>query len=175
DSLLAESVRIHQRLLQRQKWTADLANSLSGLAENQKNLGDETSRMAADKFAEAKVFTHLLSKAAEMMKSASGQIHDRHEQAKDFLAEVAAKRNPSLDVAAENLSNAEIMQSQQTALRRLDQLLVPLKQENGKLMSAKSQGQGGGGGGGGGQRAGDGDNIPPLAQLKALKSLEQEI
>ncbi len=112
------------------------------------------------------------------MKSASEQVHDRHERAADFLAEVAAKKKPRLDVAAENLSNEEIMQSQQTALRRLDQLLEALKEENGKLMRAKSQGQagsGGRGGGGGGQRSGDGDNIPPLAQLKALKSLEQEI
>ena len=43
-------------------------------------------------------------------------------------------------------------------------------------MRAGNQGQGGGGGGGGGgQQAGEGDSIPPPAQLKALKSLEQEI
>ena len=44
-------------------------------------------------------------------------------------------------------------------------------------MRASNQGQGGGGGGGGqqGGSKGEGDNIPPISQLKALKSVEQEI
>jgi hypothetical protein len=60
-------------------------------------------------------------------------------------------------------------QAAKAASARFKQLLESLKSD------AAGGGQGGGGGGGGGGGAGGGDGIPATAQLKMLKSLQQEI
>ena len=57
-----------------------------------------------------------------------------------------------------------------SASHRFEQLIDSLKADD-----AKQAGQGGGGGGGGGGGAGGGDGIPATAQLKMLKTLQQEI
>jgi hypothetical protein len=62
---------------------------------------------------------------------------------------------------------------QRDALRRLDLLLDALKTEKGIARAPDQQG-GGGGEGGGGQRT-PSDDIPDMAQLKVLRSLQQEI
>jgi hypothetical protein len=78
--------------------------------------------------------------------------------------------------AAENMETAaarlqalktdeETQQAVRAASHRFEQLLDSLKADD-----AKQAGQGGGGGGGGG-----GDGIPATAQLKMLKTLQQEI
>ncbi len=62
----------------------------------------------------------------------------------------------------------ETQQAVRSASHRFEQLIDALKEDD-----AKQGGQGGGGGGGGG--AGGGDGIPATAQLKMLKTLQQEI
>jgi hypothetical protein len=64
---------------------------------------------------------------------------------------------------------------QKDALRRLDQLLDALKSEKGLGRAQSQQGGGGGGGGQGGGQRGNPDDIPDIAQLKVLRSLQQEI
>ncbi len=78
----------------------------------------------------------------------------------------------SMSTAAERLQSLKTDQETQKAVRsaahRLDQLIDSLKADNAKQGGG---GQGGGGGGGGG----GGDGIPATAQLKMLKTLQQEI
>ncbi|MGC1722985.1 MAG: DUF4175 domain-containing protein, partial [Isosphaeraceae bacterium] len=62
----------------------------------------------------------------------------------------------------------ETQKAVRSASHRFEQLIDSLKADD-----AKQGGQGGGGGGGGG--AGGGDGIPATAQLKMLKTLQQEI
>ena len=93
----------------------------------------------------------------------------------DELEEGAEERN-SLKEKLAKAAGEEVAELQQTALRRLDQLLEALKPEKGLAMGGSRQ-QGGGGGGAGeqGRGKGEGDGIPPLAELKALKALQHEV
>jgi hypothetical protein len=113
--------------------------------------------LAENQLASAKVFARLLTKAADAMSQAGQRFQDRLQSAQEHPEQLAA------DDRASKL--------QKDALRRLDQLLDALKTEKG-IGQARSQQ--GGGGDGGGQR-GNPDDIPDIAQLKVLRSLQQEI
>ena len=67
ESLIAESKRIQEKLLQRQQWERTLQASLRWDADAQRDLGEETERLAQEKLAGAKVFAHLLAKSAKAM------------------------------------------------------------------------------------------------------------
>jgi hypothetical protein len=169
EALLAESARLHRAALEKKEWDRILMPSLKGLGRNQKNLGEETQRLADEKFAGAKVFKHLLTRSAEAMQQASDRIEER--------ADAAEKRpDLTLDLPAEQTADEETQKLQRAALRRMDQLLDALKPENGLprgLGQQQSGGQPGGGqpNGSGGQE----DGIPPMAELKALKALQLEV
>src|SRR4029077_13747263 len=64
-------------------------------------------------------------------------------------------------------------QAAKAAAERFKQLLESLRADAGA--NAGQGGGGGGGGGGDGGAPGNGDGIPATAQLKMLKSLQQEI
>jgi hypothetical protein len=73
-------------------------------------------------------------------------------------------------------TDEETQQAARAAAERFKQVLDSLKADRGR--NGGQGGQGGGqGGGGGGQGGGNGndDGIPPTAQLKLLKALQQEI
>jgi hypothetical protein len=87
----------------------------------------------------------------------------------------------TLKKAAEHMGNAaerlaglktdsETRKAVRAAAQRFEQLLKSLEAD-----SAKQGQQGGGGGGGGGGGQGGGDGIPASAQLKMLKTLQQEL
>jgi hypothetical protein len=80
----------------------------------------------------------------------------------------------SMETAAARLqamkTDDETQKAVRSAAHRFEQLIDSLKADD-----AKQQGQGGGGGGGGGGGAGGGDGIAATAQLKMLKTLQQEI
>jgi hypothetical protein len=173
EALSAETARIQRAVLEAKHWSRPLLGSQISLSDAQKDLSKETTDIAKDKLEGAKVFAHLLNKSAEAMGKAAEQMLA---SSKENNAVQAGQDGRNL--AAQASAAADTAGWQRTALRRLDQLLDALKEENGKMMRANNQGQGGSGGGGeggGGQKGGDGDNIPPLAQLKALKALEQEV
>src|SRR5207247_7316042 len=95
--------------------------------------------------------------------------------AQAILEQVADGGEVELDLGAEQTADEEIQQLQRDALRRLDQLLEALKPEVGLAMRPPPQeGEGPKPGGGGGRPPG-GEGIPALAQLKALKALQQDV
>src|SRR5262249_54772669 len=72
----------------------------------------------------------------------------------------------------DKLPDEEAGRLQAQSLRRLDQVLEALKDENGGgRLSAAPSGSGGGGGGGG---EGADDNLPPTAKLKVRGKLKEE-
>jgi hypothetical protein len=93
----------------------------------------------------APVFSLTLKRATESMEKAAGRLQ-------------AMK------------TDDETQKAVRSASHRFEQLIDSLKADD-----AKQGGQGGGGGGGGGGGAGGGDGIPATAQLKMLKTLQQEI
>lgn len=161
---IAESARIHREVLQNKGWKRSLLTSLLDLAEAQKGLAQETTNLADQKLAGARIFSRIMHKSAEAMEQARGRMAQWRQQAIDRLDE-------GLDVPAENVADQETQQLQQAALRRLDQLLDALNQDKGN----SSRASGGGQGQGGNQGGREGDNIPPLAQLKALRSMQEEV
>jgi hypothetical protein len=100
------------------------------------------------------------------------QAEERMRKRKDAALE-RGDQGLKLDIAAENAADEQTRKHQTTALRRLDQLLDALKPERGVAQRPAENG-----GGGEGQPAGrmrEGDGIPALAQLKALRALQEEV
>jgi hypothetical protein len=176
ESLLAESARVHRELLQRQQWVRPLQASLRGLADAQRSLGEETERLAQEKLAGAKVFAHLLAKSAKAMQQASDRMLGRLDKAQERIDNGTAGEETGLDVPAEQAADAETQALQRAAIERIDRLLDALKTDSGGAARPPSEkgggGQPGGGTGGGGAA---GETVPPIAQLKALRALQQEV
>jgi hypothetical protein len=163
EAAIAESDRIQQLALQKKSWVRSLQTSLGDLAQAQEELGRETQDVAEKQLAGAKVFARLLSKASDAMTQAGHGFQERLKSAQDHPDQV--------------MTDGRATKLQKDALRRLDQLLDALKTEKGVARAQPQQGgdEGGGGGGGGGQAGGNPDSIPDIAQLKVLRSLQQEI
>lgn len=162
EALRQDTSEFHKRLLERKQWERPLVVTLQNrLAKPQHDLSRDTSDLAEKKLAGAKVFARLLEKAAAAMDQAHEQMQKRFKTAS----------NP-IDVTAETAADAVIQERQREALRRFEHVLEALKPENrvAQRPMAGDDGQGGG------QTAGaPGDAIPPLAQLKALRALQEEI
>jgi hypothetical protein len=175
DALVAEAQRLHRAVLQQKHWTRPYQQSLVELGEHQKDLGNETEQAAREKLEGAKVFEHLLISSAEAMKQASERIEDR-KQAILGRKEASGDEQPgTLDLKAEEEAQSGILRLQNLALRRIDQLVDALKPESGPSQQARGSGRGGGVGGGASARSGSEPRLPPLAQLKALHALQQEV
>jgi hypothetical protein len=159
EAAIAEGQRIQQTALQNKEWKRSSLSSLSDLARTQEELGQEMRSVVDHKLAGAKVYARLLSKAADAMTQAGRGFEERLKSAQENPKQLTADgRAPKL---------------QRDALRRLDQLLDAIKTEKG---AGRAQAQSGGGGGGQGDGPrGNADDIPDIAQLKVLRSLQQEI
>ncbi|HEV3261541.1 MAG TPA: hypothetical protein VG013_32120 [Gemmataceae bacterium] len=157
EAAIAEMTRIQNDVLLHKGWERGLRASLDDLADAQKGLADETRALAEGKLAGAKVFARVLGKSARAMTAAARRMQDRGDKVKD---------NPD-----DTTQDRETHKLQRQALRHLDQLLDAVK--SGTAMARA--GGGASGGGGGGRRGGEGDGIPQLAQLKALRALQQDI
>src|SRR5206468_12044632 len=81
DAATQESASLHQRMLQQSRWTRGLLDSLSKHGGTQADLGKETENLK-EKLAGAKVFAHILQRAADSMGQASKRIDKRLEIAK---------------------------------------------------------------------------------------------
>ncbi|MBV8130783.1 MAG: hypothetical protein JO114_24295 [Planctomycetaceae bacterium] len=118
---------------------------IRGLGQVQGGLKDETGGLI-EQLEGAPVFSLTLKRATESMEKAAGRLQ-------------AMK------------TDDETQKAVRSASHRFEQLIDSLKADD-----AKQGGQDGGdGGGGGGGGAGGGDGIPATAQLKMLKTLQQEI
>jgi hypothetical protein len=176
EALIAEAQRLHRAVLQAGQWSREYEDSLVRLQDDQKGLGEETEQAAKEKMEGAKVFEHLLSKSAEAMQRASERMEERKQAVLGRKASTAEGQAARLDPRAEDEAQGETLELQNLALRRIDQLLEALKPERGSPQRAGRPSQGGGAGGGGaGGQGGGSDSIPPLAQLKALRALQQEL
>jgi hypothetical protein len=154
--------RIQKELAQPDKPTRRtlLLKSLPDLVNHQKALGGELEELAKSKLTEAKVFTRIVRNAADAMTQAAQRLDDNRRE-----------RNEKKD-QPESLAATESAQLQRRALTLLDQLLDALKPG---ASAAQKPGQGGGQGGGGGGGQPGADGIPPLAELKLLRSLQADV
>jgi hypothetical protein len=176
ESRREESARLLREVLQQKGWRRPLLGSLRELSRSQGALAKETRALAEERLGSAKVFAHLMEKAAGAMEQAGDHAAERLDQAQQRL-DASETGEPELDVAAEQTADEETQTHQREAVRRLDQLLESLKPDAGggpRPGGGEGEEQPGGGGGGGGG-GGSGDGIPPMAQLKVLRSLQVDV
>jgi hypothetical protein len=165
ESLNAEAARLQELLagaVRDRKWVrkgagTPLRASLLGLAENQNGLGQETADAARKELTGTPVFARLVQRSAEAMAEAGRRVDELTNRGRQ---------------QADTLPDAELGRLQQEALRRLDQVLAALKEDEGRGPRRSAAAGGGGGGSGGG---GEDDGIPPTAQLKLLQALQRDI
>jgi hypothetical protein len=158
NTAIAEADRLQREASQQKAWDRNRLISLGHLADNQKDLGEETDALAKEKLTEAKVFARMLTKAASAMREAADQLRNYRERAKD---------NPEEVVAA-----TESTKLQREGLRRLDQLLDALKPEKG-VVSAPPPEAGGSAENRGGRQTEA--SLGMLAQLKGLRMFQYEV
>jgi hypothetical protein len=152
-----EAERIQRAVLEGKRWTRGLRGSLMSLADNQKGLAEEAAEVGRKDLGGAPVFARLLKRSAEAMEQAGGRLGT-------MVREV-----PGL----EDLPDPEAGRLQHRALRDLEQLVAALKSAAEMPPQVGRSGGKEGGGNGGGRPAGDA--IPPLAQLKLLRAMQQEV
>jgi hypothetical protein len=153
-----EAKRIQDLAQQRGTLGRGLKGSLTNLGRNQRGLGEETAAVAKKELSAAPVFARMLERAARAMDQAGARLG------------AMAKDQPPIDA----LPDEEAGRLQRLALRRLGQLLDSLKesQEEPAPLS-RAQGEDGGAEEDAGP-PGD-DSLPPMAQLKMLRSMQKEV
>jgi hypothetical protein len=165
EAQLPESERIHREILQKKLWDLALRGSLLRQADAQEALGKDTQALAESKLKDAEVFAHMLRKSAKAMEQAMQSIKDRIVKADD-------QADGKVDAAALEAAYQKTAKLQREAVNYLEQLLAALKPEEGMRLAGNGQGDGKNGGGKGGP---EGDGIPEIAQLKLLKSLQEDV
>jgi hypothetical protein len=163
--LIDESTRIHNVVKKAGKWERPVRTSLNDLREQQETLAGEVRTLIEKKFEKAAVFGRMLRQSADAMDLAAKRMDARLEE---------AELGP-FDQELENIADSSIQDQQKLALKRLDQLLESLQPDKQDAAPPPM--------GGGGEMPPDmpmggkppGDQLPPLAQLKALRSLQADI
>jgi hypothetical protein len=162
--LLDETGRIHAAMKKAGKWERPLRTSLNDLKKQQNGLGGEVKNLIEKKFKDAAVFGRMLRQSADAMELASKRIDSRLD---------AAEIGP-FDMELEEIANTGILSQQQLSLKRIDQLLESLKPDQ-QAAGAPPMGGGMPPEGPPMENRKPGDQLPPLAQLKALRGLQADI
>ncbi len=171
---VAEAGRIHAEVAKEKGWNKPLLTSYSDLdAVREKEIAIEVRKLADAEFAPLPVFARLLTDSATAIDAARDTIKTRCDD-----ADLAA----AFDAELEAINDRKVTRPMALALRRLEQLADALKPDDPKKQPAKKDGnpdpppkkdgnppQPNPNGGG------EQDVVPPLAQLKVLRSLQAEL
>jgi hypothetical protein len=179
DTAIDRSKEFHRKLFAKKTWTDALGKTLEGDATAQEGLAKEV-RSLKEKIKEAKVFEHIMERAAKAMDEAVQVMKDRKEEGVktrqyDLKAGQAMEKE---EIEDENEKSQETIKQQTQASLRLQRLIDAIKEElarkpaEEKKDAAAQQGdmppQDG-------PRLRSGDGIPPVAQLRALKSEQEDL
>jgi hypothetical protein len=161
--LTDESARIHEVVKKAGKWERPVRTSLNDLRQQQEGLAREVRSLMEKKLENAAVFGRMLRQSADAMDLAVRRMDSRLD---------AAETGP-FDQELEDIADAGIQVQQKLAVKRLDQLLEALKPDPQRPPSQAA-----------GRRPPDqppmgggkpGEQLPPLAQLKALRALQADL
>ncbi len=168
DAAIDRSKELHDKAAKKREWTRGLQQTLDADKMSQQGLAEET-RSLQEKIKEAKVFEHVMDKAAKAMDGAVDAMAKRKEQ----------KRNAPWDddeAKDEEQRQEKTVKLQTQATQRLQRLLDALKDD---LQAAAEkppmQPMDGGGGDEQPRMRPAGDGIPPMAELKALRAEQVEV
>lgn len=169
DTAIERSKELHQNVLKGRDWSPPFRQTLDGNKKVQEGLAEET-RELQEKIKEAKVFEHIMDKAAKSMDQAADAMAKRKEQAGD-------RKKPWSDdeMKDEERRQDQIVKLQTQAAQRLQRLLDALKEEPQVAQQPMEQQPMEGGGDEQPRMKPPGDGIPPLAELKALRAEQLEV
>ena len=161
EGLNNEAARIQTAVQQAGEWRRTLRNSsLVQLGDSQKGLSEETQSVAEKELAGTPVFSRMIRRSAEAMRDTQKRVEQMREK-------------PPIP---KKLPDAELTRLQTLATLRLTQVLDAIKEQTAEGNPRQQAGGGPGGDSGEGSRSGPQDpGLPPLAQLKMLKSLQLEV
>ncbi len=165
---VAEVVRIHSEVAKQKGWDKLLLTSYSDVdTVRETEIAIEVRKLAENEFAQFPVFVRLLTDSANAIDLARAKIKTRCDDA-DLTA--------AYDEDLEALGDRKVLRPMELALRRLQQLADALKPDekptkkdnpaNPPKAPNKLPNPNGGG---------DQDAVPPLAQLKVLRTLQAEL
>ena len=171
---VAEADRIQGKVLAEKKWSRPVLQSYKDLEDRERALAVEVRTLAEREFASLLVFERIVKDAADAIEKAGEKAKIRRQDALD------ADADTPFDADLEKSNAGRVRRPMDLALRRLEQVLEALKPESQQAKKEKKDGpptmpMGGmppmpmGGGGN------NGDVIPPLAQLKALRALQADL
>ena len=170
DTAIERTKELHQKAAKKREWSIGLQKTLDADKTTQLGLAEET-RSLQEKIKEAKVFEHIMDKAAKAMDGAADAMAKRKEQAGD-------RKTPWTDDEAkdEERRQEEIVKLQTQAAQRLQRLLDALKDDPQVAQKQPMDQQPMEGGGDEQPRMRPpGDGIPPMAELKALRAEQVEV
>jgi hypothetical protein len=163
-ALITDTDDLRNRVKDFGKWTLGHRKSLLGLKDAQNGLKDEVEKIIPEDLATTPVFARMLQRSAEAMGLAS-------KRAADLCAEVAPE-----DSSPDKLPDAELTKQQKQALLRLEQVIDAVKSQlEAPPPPAPKQPNNPAG-----AQPPDGspspqNGLPPLAQLKLLKTLQLDV
>lgn len=165
ESLNERAKTIEKDVKQRNGWDRVNQGPLLRLKNAQNDLAEETKRVAERDLAGAAIFERVLQRSGEAMKRASEQFNKLFDRSKEQPKDIRF--------------DEEAIRAQEEALRRLNQLLEALKPAELAAMARNvpppEPGPMPDDNGNEEARRPPGDRIPPLAQLKLLRNVQQEI
>jgi hypothetical protein len=177
DAAIDRSKEFHQKLLAKKTWTDPLGKSLEADAAAQEGLAKEV-RSLKEKIKEAKVFEHILERSAKSMDEAAEIMKERKKAGiQDRQYDLKAGQSMAKEeIDDENDKNQDTLKQQIQAAQRLQRLIDAIKEELAKKPPEKKDND----------QANDqqpdqqpnlrsGDGIPPVAQLKALRSEQLDL
>lgn len=170
---IEEEKRLTAKAIAAKAWDiATAKQSLPGLIKQQEAVAAEVRLLVEKRFSNVPVFSRMLRQAADAMDQSVTILREREEGVIDQLEGIS---NFSQEV--EEAIDKRIRSRQDLALKRLDQLLEALKpdkemfkpqpkKKDGDPMMKKEPKE---------PRGAPSDALPPLAQLKALRSLQADV
>jgi hypothetical protein len=168
-SAIAEAGRVHKLVAEHKEWRRPVETSYVELARTETSLAQEVAALETE-LAPLPVLARVISETTAAMKRAAGAVENR-------LQEI----DPTLpfDADLEAAGDRKVMRPMALAARRLEQLLDSLKPDNPAANAKKAGGPKqppkSGGAPSMSPGGGDQDVVPPLAQLKVLRALQEEL
>jgi hypothetical protein len=166
---VAEAGRIHKLVAEHKEWRRPVESSYVELARTEISLAEEVAALEAE-LASLPVLARVVSESMAAMKRAASAVENR-------LLEI----DPALpfDADLETANDRKVLRPMALAARRLEQLLDALKPEdaaaNAKMPGGPKQPPKSAGAPPTSPGGGDQDVVSPLAQLKVLRALQEEL
>lgn len=169
---VAEAGRVQEVVLKGKRWTRPLLASYGDLEDRERALAGEVRGLADREFAQLAVFARVVTDAADAMEKAAGKAEARRQDA------LGADPDSAFDPDLEKGNHDRVTRPMALAVRRLEQVVEALKQDQprpGRPPTAGGMPPPMPMGGPMPMAPRNGDAVPPLTQLKALRALQVEL